>query len=231
MNLNNFSRIFVVYLIHILTASGVIAGFLALLSVMSENLVGAFLWLGLAFFIDGIDGPLARKFHAEEVTPHISGKVLDHIVDYFNYVIIPSFMIHQLGFVPKGTELLMSIFILLVSSFTFANRNLKTQDNYFEGFPAVWNVVLFYFYILETPQNLNLIFLTILCFLTFIPFKYVHPFRVEEGRGFNIIIISVWILTSLFLLLFEGHSIFIFWLWVVSSLYFLYLSFKRSISS
>ena len=56
MNLNNFSRKFVVYLIHILTASGVIAGFLALLSVMSENLVGAFLWLGLAFFIDGIDG-------------------------------------------------------------------------------------------------------------------------------------------------------------------------------
>ena len=77
MNLNNFSRKFVVYLIHILTASGVIAGFLALLSVMSENLVGAFLWLGLAFFIDGIDGPLARKFHAEEVTPHINGKVLD----------------------------------------------------------------------------------------------------------------------------------------------------------
>ena len=219
------------YSVHLLTVIGLTTGFLALLAVLSDKVVEAFLWLALSFFIDGIDGPLSRWLKVKERSPNISGKTLDHIVDYFNYVIIPSFMIHQLGFVPKGTELLMSIFILLVSSFTFANRNSKTQDNYFEGFPAVWNVVLFYFYILETPQNFNLIFLVILCFLTFIPFKYVHPFRVEEGRSFNIIIISVWILTSLFLLLFEGYSIFIFWLWVVSSLYFLYLSFKRSISS
>ena len=34
----------------------------------------------------------------------------------------------------------------------FADRNMKTEDNYFRGFPAVWNVVAFYLLLLRpTP--------------------------------------------------------------------------------
>ena len=72
--------------VHLLTSLGVVAGLLALLAVLSNQIEEAFLWLMLAFFIDGIDGPLARKFGVTEFTPDIQGDVLDNIVDYLNYV-------------------------------------------------------------------------------------------------------------------------------------------------
>ena len=47
--------------VHGFTASGAVLGFLAIISIFNNDLVGAFLWLGLALLIDGLDGSLARK--------------------------------------------------------------------------------------------------------------------------------------------------------------------------
>ena len=217
--------------IHLLTSLGIVAGFFALLSVLSDEIVEAFLWLGLAFFIDGVDGPLARRFKVKEVSPNIKGEVLDNIVDYFNYVIVPTLIIYQFDMVPQSSELLIIPIILIASCYTFANSNLKTVDNYFIGFPALWNVVVFYIYILNTSQIFNLLILIIFCLLTFVPFKYVHPFRVQNWRPLTLGLTILWGMSSLILLL-RGETNqyleIVYWLWGVISIYFLLISFKRS---
>ena len=217
--------------IHLLTSLGIVAGFFALLSVLSDEIVEAFLWLCLAFFIDGVDGPLARRFKVKEVSPNIKGEVLDNIVDYFNYVIVPTLIIYQFDMVPQSSELLIIPIILIASCYTFANSNLKTLDNYFIGFPALWNVVVFYIYILNTSQIFNLLILIIFCLLTFVPFKYVHPFRVQNWRPLTLVLTILWGMSSLILLL-RGETNqyleIVYWLWGVISIYFLLISFKRS---
>lgn len=217
--------------IHLLTSLGIVAGFFALLSVLSDEIVEAFLWLCLAFFIDGVDGPLARRFKVKEVSPNIKGEVLDNIVDYFNYVIVPTLIIYQFDMVPQSSELLIIPIILIASCYTFANSNLKTLDNYFIGFPALWNVVVFYIYILNTSQIFNLLILIIFCLLTFVPFKYVHPFRVQNWRPLTLGLTILWGMSSLILLL-RGETNqyleIVYWLWGVISIYFLLISFKRS---
>ena len=75
-------------LVHLLTGFGIVAGFFSLISVLNYNQKDAFLWLGLAFLIDSIDGTLARKFDVKKNLPNIDGKMLDSIIDFFNYVII-----------------------------------------------------------------------------------------------------------------------------------------------
>ena len=217
--------------IHLLTSLGIVAGFFALLSVLSDEIVEAFLWLCLAFFIDGVDGPLARRFKVKEVSPNIKGEVLDNIVDYFNYVIVPTLIIYQFDMVPQSSELLIIPFILIASCYTFANSNLKTLDNYFIGFPALWNVVVFYIYILSTSQIFNLLILIIFCLLTFVPFKYVHPFRVQNWRPLTLVLTILWGMSSLILLL-RGETNqyleIVYWLWGVISIYFLLISLKKS---
>ena len=47
--------------VHAFTTSGIVLGFLALVSVLKNDAVAAYMWLGLALFVDGVDGTLARR--------------------------------------------------------------------------------------------------------------------------------------------------------------------------
>jgi phosphatidylcholine synthase len=88
---------------------------------------------------------LARKVNVSEQTPNIDGTTLDNVIDYLNYAIIPSLMIYWFGMVPDNLEIILPAAIFLVSLYTFANMQMKTEDYYFSGFPAVWNIVVLYF--------------------------------------------------------------------------------------
>ena len=132
------------------TASGIVLGFLSVVAILNNDHVAAFLWLGLALLVDGIDGTLARKAKVNENVPNIDGSTLDNVIDFFTYVIIPALMIYWFGMVPSGWEIICSAAILAASCYTFANINQKTQDFYFSGFPALWNIVVLYFFILGT---------------------------------------------------------------------------------
>ena len=213
------------YLVHIFTALGVVFGFLALLATVDGKIPEAFLWLAFALFVDGVDGTLARAVHVKQNTPEIDGAILDNIIDYLNYVVVPVFIFYSLGMAPEPYLLLSCIAILLVSCFTFTNTNIKTDDFYFSGFPAIWNIVVLYFYILESSEFTNLIFVILFCVLTFIPFKYVHPFRVVEFRKITLIITSIWMITTTILLfdLSFSNPIFTsanFIIWLITNVYF-----------
>ena len=221
------------YLVHLFTALGVVFGFLALLATVNLEIPEAFLWLALALFVDGVDGTLARAANVKENTPYIDGAILDNIIDYLNYVVVPVFIFYTLNMVPEPFLLLSSATILLVSCFTFINTETKTEDFYFSGFPANWNIVILYFYILDSTQWINLFFVLLFCVLTFIPFKYVHPFRVVEFRKITLLITSIWMVTTtvlLFGITFTNPLIgtLNYAIWLLTNAYFLGNVFYRS---
>ena len=222
-------------LVHLLTGFGIIAGYFALIAVMNNNQKEAFLWLGLAFLIDSIDGTLARKFNVKKNLPNIDGKMLDSIIDFFNYVIIPSIMIYWFRYVPDQFAVLIPAILIFISIYSYVNLNILTNDNYYNGFPAIWNVIVLYFYIFGTSQNVNLILLTLLIFLKFSPLKCIHPLRVKRFKNLSIIFAIIWFLTSALLILIKQsnqisiNEIFIMFFWVISNIYFIIISLSKTL--
>ena len=222
-------------LVHLLTGFGIVAGFFSLISVLNNNQKDAFLWLGLAFLIDSIDGTLARKFDVKKNLPNIDGKMLDSIIDFFNYVIIPSIMIYWFNYVPDQFIVLIPVILIFISLFSYVNLNILTNDNYYNGFPAIWNVIVLYFYIFGTSQNVNLILLTLLIFLKFSPLKCIHPLRVKRFKNLSIIFAIIWFLTSALLILIKQsnqisiNEIFIMFFWVISNIYFIIISISKTL--
>jgi len=124
-----------------------------------------------------------------------------------------------------------------VSCYTFSNVDIKTSDFYFVGFPAVWNLPVLYFHVLQTDLWLNLVVLVILAMLTFVPVKVVHPLRVVDWRIITVPMTVLWAATSLRLVLIspdvnaaQETSPLLFWLWVLASIYFVVLCIWRTFS-
>ena len=215
-------------LVHFFTASGVVFGFLALLSAINNNFPACIFWLALALVVDGFDGTLARRYKVDMFTPNIDGAVLDNIIDFFTYVIVPVFMIYNFNFLSNTFALPVSFLILLVSCFTFINKDLKTDDYYFTGFPALWNMLVLYLYILESSQLTNLITILFLCIMTFVPMKFVHPLRVVHLRKTSMIMVLLWCITTVYILISGVENQIVFYTWVLVNLYFLYSTVHRT---
>ncbi len=219
--------------VHGFTASGAVLGFLALISIFNNDQTSSFLWLGLALLVDGLDGTIARKVGVSDKAPNIDGSTLDNLIDYLNYVIIPSLMIYWFQMVPNGWEIVIPAGIFAVSLYTFANINMKTEDYYFSGFPALWNIVVLYFFILNTNHYINLIVIIFLSILTFIPVKFVHPLRVQKLRNITIFCTIIWSATTLKLVTtFPEINLFnekiVLTIWIICSFYFAAISGSRS---
>ena len=135
--------------VHVLTASGAVLGLLSLLSASEGQWAVAFAWLGAALIVDGVDGPLARLVDVKRVLPRFSGEELDHLVDYLTYVAVPAFMVARAELVPESLRLPLASVIMLVSLYHFSDTESKTADGYFVGFPAIWNVVVLYCFVLD----------------------------------------------------------------------------------
>ena len=239
MNIQNFNKDKIAaWAVHGFTASGAVLGFLAIISILENDPIGAFLWLGLALLIDGIDGSLARRVGVSDKTPNIDGSTLDNVIDYLNYVIIPALMIYWFQLVPVGWEIILPAGMFAVSLYTFANINMKTSDYYFSGFPAVWNIVVLYFYILNSYQwfngYLNVGIIIFFFILTFIPIKFIHPLRVKKLRNITIFATILWSATTLKLVTKSPFNNFfteekiVMTIWIICSLYFAIICISRS---
>ena len=221
------------YSVHLFTTMGIVCGIFAVKALYEKNLDIVFLWLGIALLIDGTDGFFARKYQVTKFAPRINGVILDAIVDFFNYVILPVLIILQIGFLPDRIEFLSVVLILCASCYTFANIKQKAKDNYFNGFPAIWNVLVLDFYILNSPEIINFIAI-ILCFaLTFMPIKFVHPLRVKSYRWLAILSFSLWGISTLFLLFVFDDKTLMYYLsyyaWILSNIFIMLFSIIRTI--
>lgn len=216
-------------LVHTFTSLGVVFGFLALLATLNHDIQTAFLWLGIALIVDGVDGSLARKYEVKSNTPNIDGAILDNIIDYFTYVIVPAFMVMEFNMVSEGLIYFVVITILLTSCYTFSNVKLKTEDYYFQGFPAAWNLVVLYIFILDLSQITSFIFIIFCAVFTFIPVKTLHPFRVEEFRKINLINTVLWIISIAMLLFSNNYQDTFFVIFIVTSIWFTLITLIRTI--
>jgi len=215
--------------IHAFTASGAVIAMLALTAVTSGDPQAAFLWLGLAFVVDGLDGPLARRYRVMDVLPRISGEILDLVVDYLTYVVVPAVMLASLGLLPEGWGAVTAGVVLAVSLYTFANKDMKTEDNYFEGFPAVWNVLVLYMWALETDPWANLALIAVCCALTFTRLKFTHPMRVVKLRVLTLTLTGLWAALSLAVVLaYPTAPIWVVVPWIALVGYFLWLTVHRT---
>lgn len=187
--------------VHLFTASGIVAGFYAIVAIAEGDFFLAFILLLVTTIIDGIDGTFARMVKTTEVLPNISGKTMDYVIDFATYAIIPAFLIYAatLGGVSieNGGEYLIpdylreasAIIILLISSIYYGKEGMVSDDYYFIGFPVLWNLVAFYlYYVFNLSPIGNFIMVLIFGILHFVPIKFMYPSRTKKFQGLNIIV-------------------------------------------
>ena len=168
--------------VHLFTASGSFLAFVSLVAASEERWTAMFWWLGLALLVDGIDGPIARKLEVKEILPTWSGDLLDNIIDYMTYVLIPAFALYQRGFMGERLSFLSAAIIVISSAIYYADTGMKTKENFFKGFPVVWNMVVFTLYVVEPGQWVSFAVVVIAGILTFAPVNFIHPVRVVRLR-------------------------------------------------
>ncbi len=178
--------------VHLLTASGSFLAFLSVVAASEMRWTAMFMWLGLALFVDGIDGPIARKLQVKEVLPNWSGDTLDNIIDYMTYVLIPAFALYQRGFMGENLSFLSAAIIVVSSAIYYADMGMKTKENFFKGFPVVWNMVVFTLFIVEPGEKAAFAVVLFAAILTFVPINFLHPVRVVRLRSLNLPMFMVW---------------------------------------
>jgi len=178
--------------VHLLTASGSFLAFVSLVAASEERWTAMFWWLGLALLVDGIDGPVARKLEVKEILPTWSGELLDNIIDYVTYVMIPAFALYQRGFMGEGLSFLSAAIIVVSSAIYYADTGMKTKENFFKGFPVVWNMVVFTLFVIEPGQWTSFAIVVIAGILTFVPMNFIHPVRVVRLRSINLGMTLLW---------------------------------------
>ncbi|MDI1345939.1 MAG: phosphatidylcholine synthase [Pseudolabrys sp.] len=180
------------FAVHVFTAFGAALALLALVFATGGHWAAMFLSLGLALIVDGVDGPMARRFNVAHVLPRWNGEGLDYVVDFVTYVFVPAYAIAASGYLPEMLAIPLGLVVVVTGALYFADRNMKTDDNYFRGFPAVWNLVAFYLFVLEPPPWVAAAAVLALAVLTFVPLRFVHPLRVKRLRLVNIALMALW---------------------------------------
>ena len=188
------------WLVHAFTASGVVLAMLALLAVEQQRWVLALALLALSGIVDGVDGTLARRAQVKERLPRIDGDTLDLVIDYLTYVFVPALFIWRAELVPPGLAPWLAAAILVSSLYVFARTDMKTDDGYFRGFPALWSVVAFYLFVLQLSPAVGAVVVVLLVIMTFAPIHFVHPFRVRDYGIWLPAIAIVWIAATCALL-------------------------------
>jgi phosphatidylcholine synthase len=178
--------------VHLLTATGVVVGFLALGAIHRAEWVQAFWWMAAALVIDSADGTLARAVGVKTVLPRFDGARLDDLVDYLNYTVVPVALICAAGRLPGQVATIVAAAVLVSSAYGFCQTDAKTTDGYFKGFPSYWNVVVFYLFALEIGPWQSAAVLLGFAILVFVPVYYVYPSKAPRCRTATIVLGIVW---------------------------------------
>ena len=177
--------------VHLFTASGAVLGVFALWEIGRGGFARAAIYMLAALAIDSVDGTLARRVRVAERLPGIDGRRLDDIVDYLNYVIVPVMFLLELGAFAHWTLALLPV---LAGSYAFAQVDVKTEDDFFLGWPSYWNVVAIYVWLLDLSPTTATAWVTLFAVLTFAPLKYIYPSKMRRLRGATAIGGTLWMI-------------------------------------
>jgi phosphatidylcholine synthase len=177
-NKPNIFRVIAAWGVHLFTATGAVFGLLAILSIFEKDWKMMIVWMVIAMLVDGFDGTLARWADVKKYANGVDGALLDNILDYLNYVMVPAlFLMINTDVLPDSVRLLSASSILLTSAYQFTQTDAKTDDHHFKGFPSYWNVAALYMLLMNLPQWVNFGFLMLFNIMVFIPIKYIYPTR------------------------------------------------------
>ena len=180
-------------MVHLLTATGSVLSMLAMLAAVEGKWSMMFLWLVVALIVDGIDGPLARRYDTVSNWPTYDGVLMDLIVDYLTYVFIPAYALYTKGMLPGWTGLAAIMVIIYGSVIYFSDTRMKTKDKSFAGFPACWNMVILVLFAVEPPHIVVLVTVIALTVAMFLNLKFVHPTRTERWREITLPVSIAWV--------------------------------------
>ena len=180
------------FLVHCFTACGAAVGFAALLAAAGGQFSAMYAWLGVALAIDAVDGALARRYRVEETAPHIDGVILDLVVDFLTYVVVPLVALWRSGLLLPPLASLVCCGVCAASALYFADRRIKTHDLWFRGFPAIWNVLIFYILVLRPGPLVCTLVIIGFAGLMFAPVAFVHPLRVVRFRLVTLTLTGIW---------------------------------------
>ena len=182
--------------VHLLTASGAVLSMFAMLAAVEEKWSLMFLWLVFALIVDGVDGPLARRYEVEKNWPTYDGVLMDLIVDYLTYVFIPAFALFKSGLLPGWTGWLAIIVICYGSVVYFADTRMKTKDKSFAGFPACWNMVVLVLFATQPGDMMILLIVILLSVTMFTSLKFIHPTRTKRWHELSLGVCVAWIVLA-----------------------------------
>ena len=196
------------YLIHSITAFGAIAGLIALEQFINGNFRSGLLWLIVCQLIDGFDGPIARKIDIHLHATKFDGHILDLVVDYVTCVMVPVAMLIRLDLITSSFNSLFAGLIIFTGALWFARTDQETDDHWFNGFPAAWNLVIPTFIILDTSQIYIEIIIILLSILSLSKMKFPHLVRVDFLRPltWSLAVVYFSALTALSLQYPDGES-------------------------
>lgn len=179
--------------VHLFTATGLLWATLATIALIEGDAKAMWGWLGVALFVDAVDGTLARAARVKEVLPWFDGGIMDIAVDYLTWTFIPAmFFALHLPAGPRPLAIGLAALILISSMFCYANKGWKSADHYFVGFPAAWNIVVLVLHLLGTGVVVNTVIVVLLAIATLIPLHYTHPFRVRHLLVPNLVAVAAW---------------------------------------
>ena len=189
-------RVAMAWGVHLYTALGAVLGFMALSSVFAGDIKNAFGWLAAALAVDATDGAFARLVGVKRAIPWIDGDLLDNIIDYLNYVVVPVALLVRPGVLPAGSEP-AAMLVLIASAYGFSRTDAKGMvEHYFQGFPSYWNIIAFYFFVLGSAPAVNLVVLLAFVALVFVPMRWLYPSRMEKLRALTILLGLPWALMA-----------------------------------
>jgi phosphatidylcholine synthase len=200
------TRVAAAWGVHLLTASTAPAGVLAILAIDRGDAWTAFWWMAYTVAVDSVDGTLARAVGVKQVLPYFDGTLLDNVVDYFTWVIVPALFLVRMDVLPAGAAVPVALCPVVASAYGFCRTDAKTSDHYFTGFPSYWNVVAFYLYTLGWPRALNAAIVVLFSVGVFVPIRYLYPSRTLALRPVTLGLGAAWGAVMLYVLARGGSA-------------------------
>jgi len=107
-------------------------------------------------------------------------------------VLVPVVALWRSDLMPQPIAFWIGLGVVIASALYFADTRMKTNDYWFRGFPAIWNVFAFYLFVLRWPWPLNAALTVAAAAAMFAPVVFVHPLRVRRLRPLTIAATVLW---------------------------------------